>query len=421
MNWHNLDLASSVLSPKTWPFSQEWLPPEACLVGGAVRDALLGRRGEYLDLDFVVPTDAVQIARKLAQHYNAGFVILDPERQIARVVFEQATVDLAQQEGDTLETDLRRRDFTINAIAYNSHTQQLIDPLLGYADLQQGMIRMVSLQNLQDDPLRLLRAYRQAAQLGFKIEPATQSAIRQLAPLLQKIAAERVQVELGYLLKSPQGTACLRAAWEDKLLQGWFPDATAQGLAQVAAVDCAAIVLEETWPQLGVELRASVGGKSASLVSLAKLSCLLPSVAEAAEQQLLNLKYSRAEVRTGITVVKELPQLLSHATSPMSIREQYFFFQDVASVFPALAVLAVASGIPAEQVKCLIQRYLTPNDPVAHPTQLVTGKDLMRSLDLPAGRKIGQLLTAIGIARAEGRISTATQALELATQMIDTP
>ncbi|AFZ21470.1 CCA tRNA nucleotidyltransferase [Allocoleopsis franciscana] len=414
-------MASSVLSPETWPFSQEWLPSEACLVGGAVRDALLGRQGEYLDLDFVLPTDAVQTARQLAQHYNAGFVVLDPDRQIARVVFEQATVDLAQQEGDSLETDLRRRDFTINAIAYNPHTQQLIDPLQGYADLQQGMIRMVSPQNLQNDPLRLLRAYRQAAQLGFKIEPATQSIIRQLAPLLQKIAAERVQVELGYLLKSPQGTAWIKTAWEDKLLQGWFPDATAQGLAQVAAVDHAAMILEEIWPEIGVELRASVGGKSASLVSLSKLSYLLPSVPEAAEEQLLNLKYSRAEVRTGITLVKHLPQLLSHATSPMSIKEQYFFFQKVGAVFPALAVLGVASGIYVDQVTPLINRYFTPDDPVAHPTQLVTGKNLMRSLDLPAGRQIGQLLTAIGVARAEGRISTAAQALEFAAQMIDTP
>lgn len=412
-------MASSVLSPETWPFSQEWLPPEACLVGGAVRDALLGRRGEYLDLDFVLPTDAVQTARKLAQHYNAGFVVLDPDRQIVRVVFKDATVDLAQQEGDSLETDLRRRDFTINAIAYNPYTQELIDPLQGYADLQQGIIRMVSPKNLQDDPLRLLRAYRQAAQLGFNIEPATQSAIRQLAPLLQKIAAERVQVELGYLLKSPQGTVWIKTAWEDKLLQGWFPDATDQGLAQVAAVDKAAILLEQIWPELGVELRASAGGKSASLVSLAKLACLLPSVAEAAEEQLLNLKYSRTEVRIGITVVKDLPQLLSHSTSPMSIREQYFFFQEVGVVFPALVVLAVASGMPLQQVTPLIKRYLTPDDPVAHPTQLVTGKDLMRSLHLPSGRQIGQLLTAIGVARAEGRISTAAQALELARQMID--
>ncbi len=420
MDWqNNVDIASSVLSPQSWPFSQEWLPPEACLVGGAVRDALLGRRAEYLDLDFVLSADAVQTARKLAKHYKAGFVVLDAERQIARVVFDQATVDLAQQEGDSLETDLRRRDFTINAIAYNSHTNELIDPLQGYADLQQGIIRMVSPANLQDDPLRLLRGYRQAAQLGFRIESTTQSTIRQLAPLLTQIAAERVQVELGYLLKSPQGTPWLTAAWEDNLLQAWFPDATERSLAQVAASDRAGILLEETWSALGEELRALVGGKSASLLSLAKLACLLPSVPEAAEEQLVRLKYSRAEIRTAITAVKHLPQLLSHATAPMSLREQYFFFQNVGSVFPALAVLAVASEVPVEAIAPLSDRYLNPDDQVAHPTPLVTGNDLMKALHLPASPQVGKLLTELQVARIEGKISSREDALEFAAQLLD--
>lgn len=390
------------------------------MVGGAVRDAVLSRRAEYLDLDFVLPSDAVQIARSLARHYNAGFVVLDAERQIARVVFDQATVDLAQQEGDTVETDLHRRDFTINAIAYNPHTREFIDPLQGLADCRAGIIRMVSPENLQDDPLRLLRAYRQAAQLGFRIEPATQSTIRQLAPLLKQIAAERVQVELSHLLKSPQGTPWLTAAWQDNLLQPWFPDAKERSLAQVAAVDRTAILLAEKWPALGKELQALVGGKSASLVSLARLACLLPSVPEVAEEQLLRLKYSRAEIRTAVTALKHLPQVLSLENSEMSVREQYFFFLDVGTVFPAVAVLAVASGISVNEITPLIDRYLTSDDQVAHPTQLVTGNELMRSLNLPAGPQVGQLLTAIGVARAEGKISTPQEALEFAAQIIDT-
>jgi tRNA nucleotidyltransferase (CCA-adding enzyme) len=204
------------------------------------------------------------------------------------------------------------------------------------------------------------------------------------------------------------------------LLQAWFPDATAQGLAQVAAVDDSARVLEETWHELGVELQSLVGSKSASLLSLAKLANLLPSVPEAAEEQLLGLKYSRAEIRAVITALTHLPQLLSYTTSEMPIREQYFFFRDVEAVFPALAVLAIASGMPVDKIAPLINRYLTPDDQVAHPTQLVTGNDLMRSLNLPAGQQIGQLLTVIGVARAEGRISTPQEALQLATQLIDT-
>ncbi|HAG84422.1 MAG TPA: [cytidine(C)-cytidine(C)-adenosine (A)]-adding enzyme [Cyanobacteria bacterium UBA12227] len=407
------------LSPETWPFSLELLPAEACLVGGAVRDAVLGRRADYLDLDFVLPRDAVKIARKLANHYNAGFVVLDKERQIARVVFEGATVDLAQQEGDSLETDLYRRDFTINAIAYNPHTHQFIDPLQGVADCRASIIRMVSPANLQDDPLRLLRAYRQAAQLGFTIESDTQSVIRQLAPLLGQVAPERVQVELGYLLKSPQGTPWLIRAWEDNLLKPYFPNATTEGLQKLTRIDHCKKILPETWSNLQLELLASVSGKSASLLSLAKLAKLLPSVPEVAEEQLRCLKYSRAEIKVVITALQYLPQLLSHAHSEMSLREQYFFFQNVGSVFPALVFLAIAEGMGVEAIASLINRYLTPEDQVAHPTPLVTGNELMKTLNLPSGKQVGQLLTEIQIARIEGKIASGDEGIELAAQLIN--
>jgi len=412
----NSDL--SVLSPQRFPFSLEWLPPQACLVGGAVRDALLGRQADYLDLDFVVPHDAVKIARKLASHYQAGFVVLDEARQIARVVFDTATVDIAQQEGETLETDLYRRDFTINAIAYNPQTQQIIDPLQGVADCRAGIIRMVSPANLQDDPLRLLRAYRQAAQLGFTIEPTTQSTIRQLAPLLANMAAERVQVELNYLLKSPQGTPWLTAAWQDQLLYHWFPDTKADNFTQIAATDNAAIVLTQKWQKLANQLETPVSGKSLSWLSLAKLANLLPSEVEPAEAQLLQLKYSRAEIRAVLIMIQYLPQLLSHITSPMSLREQYFFFQAVGSVFPALAVLAIAEGVSVESIAPLMNRYLNPEDQVAHPTPLVKGHDLMQQLKLPPSPQIGELLTEIQIARIEGKVSTRGEALEFATQRL---
>jgi tRNA nucleotidyltransferase (CCA-adding enzyme) len=113
--------ASTVLSAKNWPFSLDWLPPTAYLVGGIVRDALLGRSADHMDLDFVLPEKAVETARAIARHYSAGFVLLDAERHIARVVFDGATADFAQQVGNTLNEDLHRRDFTVNAMAYSPH------------------------------------------------------------------------------------------------------------------------------------------------------------------------------------------------------------------------------------------------------------------------------------------------------------
>jgi tRNA nucleotidyltransferase (CCA-adding enzyme) len=430
-------------------------------VGGTVRDALLGRQGEYLDLDFVLPENAVETAQEIAHYYKAGYVLLDAERQIARVVFDQGTADFAQQIGPTLEADLKRRDFTVNAIAYNPHTDQLIDPLEGHADLQKRLLRMVSAENLEEDPLRLLRAFRQASQLGFAVEEGTRDMVRQLAPLLKKIAAERIQSEINYLLGTAKGTFWLTAAWQDGLLKDWFPDANAQSLEWVVAIDRASVRLQETIPEFDKELcsrirnvprtaRAAVGGAPSNpsrlpqekselkapgtfrtWLSIAKLTSLLSPIAVKAEAQLRRLKYSRTEIQAVSTILKHLPQLYAAGTiegvyqssldsglSTLSLREQYEFFQGVGATFPAVAVLSISHGAPLEAVAPLIHRFLAPNDPVAHPIPLLTGQDLMSALHLSAGPRIGQLLAAIQLARAEGKIDTAEDALELAKELI---
>lgn len=416
-------LTASVLSPQTWPFSLEWLPASTYLVGGNVRDALLGRQAEYLDLDFVMPEGAVQTAKAIARHYQAGFVLLDAERQIARVVFDRATVDFAQQVGDHLEDDLHRRDFTVNAIAYNPYTEQLLDPLQGFADLQRRLIRMVAPENLKEDPLRLLRAYRQAAQLDFTLEPATQQTIQQLADLLGTIAAERVQAELSYLLSTAKGTNLLLRVWQDGLLMHWLPHIAAVGLARLAQSDTAAIELERLWADKGLEVtgwfrdQQRLSGTGRSWLKIAKLSCLVAPDLALAEQELWQLKYSRAEVQSVLATMKGFALIQSQDALQLSKRDQYGLFRLLGAAFPALAIFAAASGISLEAIAPLMQRFLDPEDPVAHPSPIVTGRDLMTTLQLSAGPQIGKLLEALQMARAEGKIATRESALNLAAQL----
>ncbi|WP_341528571.1 CCA tRNA nucleotidyltransferase [Nostoc sp. UHCC 0302] len=420
-------LALSSLAAENWPFSLELLPEPAYMVGGAVRDAMLGRTREYLDLDFVIPSNAVKVARAIAKHYKAGFVLLDRERHIARVVFPHATADFAQQEGDSLVTDLHRRDFTVNAIAYNPHTQEIIDPLQGYVDLQQGILRMISPANLEDDPLRLMRAYRQAAQLGFTIEPTTQATIRSLASHLSKVAAERVRVEIGYLLANAQGTPWITTAGEDSLLAPFFKSATRESFSKLAAVDKAAALLSQTWPQLGVELQEYVRETvKTTWLGIAKLACLVNQNPEAAEIELQQLTYSRIEIRGVTTALRLFAQL---KVENMSLREQYFLFQNADIMFPATLVLAVALDNWVEAMfgdkllgayTPLINRYLNPDDLVAHPTPLVSGKELIIALDIPASPIIGELLTEIAVAKAEGRVTTGEDAIAFARQLLET-
>ena len=409
----------SALLPKTWPFDGKMLPQTVYLVGGSVRDALLKRKTEHLDLDFIVLEQAVSIARNIAKKYQAGFVVLDAERKIARVVFKGTTVDFAEIEGNSLEEDLWRRDFTINAIAYNPFTDELIDLFNALKDLQDGIIKMIKSANLKEDPLRLLRAYRQAAQLGFVISPETQTTIREFAPLLTQVAAERVQTELGYLLSHPQGMIWIEKAWKNGLLSDYFPAAT-ENLGIGKKVEIVVEQLEKDWSNLEVELGSGLRNTvKTSLLAIAKLAILVNPYPEKAEVELMRLKYSNAEVRSIIAVIKGLAKLSEIEVIQMSVREQYFFFQQIGKNFPALAVAAVAKGISIEEINCLIERYINPDDPVAHPTTLLNGHDLITALKLPLGPIVGQLLTEIQIARAEEKIFTKGEAIKLAERLIE--
>jgi tRNA nucleotidyltransferase (CCA-adding enzyme) len=429
----------SILSPETWPFSLAWLPNDAYLVGGAVRNALLQQQGKiqstalgYLDLDFVLPGQAVSVASKIAKEYKAGFVVLDEKRKIARVVFQNATVDFAKQEGSTLITDLGRRDYTMNAIAYHPRTGEFVDPFNGEADIKSGIIRMVSPTNLADDPLRLLRAYRQAAQLGFTIDPETQKAIRQLALFLKQVAAERIRTELNYILDSPQGAKPLTTAWEDGLLAMWFPNATRESFAVLERIDAAAINLAENWPDLGRPLSTSLAEslRISSYLGVAKLACLVSPEPKQAESQLVRLKFSRAEINSVIRVVQgwqRYQSLNQHNLDPdyetNLVRSQYNLFQEVKEMFPALAVKIIAEKIEVTEetgfLNQLIEKYVNPENQIAHPTPLVTGQQLMAALEIPSSPQIGQLLTEIALARAEGKIFTPEEAITFAKEAVN--
>lgn len=187
---------------------------EIYLVGGAVRDILLKRPSP--DLDFAVPSKGISLARRTANALEADFMVLDDERDTGRVIVTEPNgtrtfLDFATYRGNTLDEDLRARDFTMNAIAFNLKDQTLIDPLNGASDLRNRLIRACSPTSLKDDPVRILRAVRQAAALGCKIQPETRQAMKEAAHLLPGISPERLRDELFKILEGPKPDASLRA------------------------------------------------------------------------------------------------------------------------------------------------------------------------------------------------------------------
>ncbi|WP_247218643.1 CCA tRNA nucleotidyltransferase [Synechococcus sp. C9] len=399
--------------PKTWPFHLTDLPPGGYLVGGAVRDGLLHRHKKHWDLDIILAVDVIPFAQKLAQKYHAGFVILDAERQIARLVFPELTLDLCQMYGEDITTDLSQRDFTINAIAWDYHTQELHDPHQGQNDLENQIIRMIQPQNLRHDPLRLLRAYRLAAQLNFTIESETHQTIKNLASLLINVAPERVQNELHLLFDTHRGSNHLIQASADGILTPWFPEIQPHWLHLLPRWDERLSAYPALAPQLERKIR-----QDRSVLHQLKLRCLLPEHRETAQQILTRLRYSRAEMQYIDKLIALWPVFELLITSPNPpIPAQFDLFQQAGQALPGLVAVALVHDYGWPVVAGWLERFTNPQDPIAHALPLVSGHDLMERLHLPPGPQVGQLLHWLALAHAEGRICTPTAALELAATL----
>ena len=202
------------------------------VVGGTVRDLLLGKHSN--DLDISVSEGAGDIVRHLIRQMRAGaFVDLSgAEDEAARLVWQGIQVDVASFRGGVqkIEDDLQLRDFTINGmgvkleeLAEADRHAELIDPAGGHADLVYGRLRHCPAA-FTDDPVRMLRGYRMLAAFGFSFEKETEKEIGKNVSLINTVAAERNSYELGLIFDSPRTSSTLRAMYSNGLLQELLPE-----------------------------------------------------------------------------------------------------------------------------------------------------------------------------------------------------
>ncbi|GMT48337.1 MAG: cytidine(C)-cytidine(C)-adenosine (A)]-adding enzyme [bacterium] len=187
--------------------------PGAYLVGGFIRDAFLSRISG--DRDFAVKGEPDKVAFKIKGYVGGTIVKLKDGSTVRIALKDGTTLDFSRYEGE-ISDDLLRRDFTINAIAFSVETG-LYDPAGGIADLKTGCIRMTREENLRDDPVRLIRAYRFVGEIDGHIDDNTREVIRRHKGLLRQSAPERITLEFFKLLQSKACVRALREAFEDNL------------------------------------------------------------------------------------------------------------------------------------------------------------------------------------------------------------
>jgi putative nucleotidyltransferase with HDIG domain len=212
------------------------------IVGGVVRDYLLGVKDTINDLDVVVEHSALQVARRVADQLGWAYYPLDAERDVARLVFLATSpplvCDIAAMRGGSIERDLRTRDFTINALAVaweGRVATEIVDLVGGRADLQQQRLRRVSPSSLAEDPVRLLRAVRFAAQLGFEIDEETRLQMLRMPETVRLASAERVRDELWKIMQSDDPAKAIELLRTFGLLPHVLPEvADMEGVTQSA-------------------------------------------------------------------------------------------------------------------------------------------------------------------------------------------
>ncbi|HOX54140.1 MAG: HD domain-containing protein [Candidatus Omnitrophica bacterium] len=449
------------------------------LVGGYLRDLILGREKSEFDLDFTLKKYSIKIAKEIARELKAGFVILDKERGCARVVYNKNgkvfTLDFADFRDKNLERDLLLRDFTINSLAADVNNisvkknlrQIIIDPYQGIIDLKKGVIKMTSKDSFKDDPLRIVRAFSLAGILDFKLEPQTLNKIKKEKDKIPTVAYERIRDEFFKVLELDNSIKHLKLMDKNRVLEKIIPhinvmrnvkqggyhhlDVWNHTLETVLQLER---IFEESQdsPDIKNYLNEDIVLKR-SRKSLMKLGALLHDIGKPkAKMQKDGKTLFYGHERIGKEITENIAGLLKLSTKEKDALEKMIFwhlrpgylaetkmpteraifryFRDTADEGVSILLLSLADQRatrgpltdPIQRrrheklIKELVQRYFDKLKEKPF-VRLIDGNDLIKKLRLKPSPDFSKILREVEEAQAEGSIKTKNQALELAKKI----
>lgn len=438
------------------------------LVGGAVRDALLGR--EVHEADLAVAGDSHALAQRVRQIVGGSIFNLSDRFGTWRVVSDDLQVDLTPLRGDSIEADLALRDFTVNALAVagGDSDGHVIDSLGGLADLDGRRLRLASETAYQDDPLRTIRLARFAAQLGF--EPDSQAALlaREAAPRLESVAGERVWFELKSLVTSAAPRRGIEVLRETGVMLAALPeldrlvgieqsvyhhldvyDHTLEVLDQVLELECEP---ESVFAEDGAAIVQALGEPLADGLTRAqalRLGALLHDIGKFDTRVVYDngrvgfpnhdnrgaemIRALAKRLRTSDRASSHLASLAQHhlvlgfaAGRELSRSDVYGYLSRCSPVELDVTLLSVADRLATrgrkadeaierhiELARALAREALSWREFKSQPP-LVRGDLLAAELGIDTGPALGKLLAAVDQARFKGDLTTAEEAIAFA-------
>ena len=440
---------------------------EIYLVGGTVRDFYMGLESTDRDI-IVMDEDARDFALKLSELFQATFVPLDEENKIYRIVLPDKInyIDVTNPVGDSIEKDLMRRDLTINAIAVNIRTGELIDISGGVTDIMNKCINYVNELNFVDDPLRLLRVYRFQALYGFQLAPETINAVCKYSDLIHKPAVERINYELLKLFGGEYAHVALENMNKTWILEEIFP--FVKELKQVPpnshhhldlfhhsieTVKQVQILYNETPDEVKEHLSKIDFGGFSRLAHL-KLAAFMHDIGKFStwtieEGKHRFIKHDDVGSKMSVKILKDLhfsnkqidyiSSMIkyhiypSHVmTSPQiteKIMMRYVRKMDTNSI--DAIILAQADRLSARgpeitdqivernitSLNMLLRFYLEARETLKPLPKLLSGNDVMQILNIKPSKRLGEIMEALHEAQISGDVITKEHAIEFVKNM----
>ncbi len=450
----------------------EVIEGDAWLVGGALRDRLLGR--STADLDVAVDGDVRALAKALARNVHAHVFALSEGFGGWRVIATDRRwqLDLLPLAGETIESDLAKRDFTVNAIAEPLRGGDYVDPFGGLGDLGARRLRMVSAAAFADDPLRTIRLARLSCELSFAVEPATAEAARSHARRLGAVAPERIFAELRRIVSADRALAGLRLMDALGVTAAVLPElAELRGIEQsdyhhldvyehTHAVVAATIDLERAPGRyFGSQADAISGLLSEPLANeltraqALRFGALLHDIAKPQtravtdEGRVTFIGHDQAGAALSVAILgrfRASERLRQHVAAlarhhlrlgflvhemPLSRRAIYSYLRACDPVQVDVTLLSVADRLATrgrgsgqaiakhlELARLLLEEaFAWRADPPRPP---IRGDELARALDLRPGPELGRILPELEAASFAGEIAGREQAIERARELL---
>ena len=374
-----------------WNSILSFLPKGSYLVGGYIRDIVLKRVTEEVDVDIVVPFNAIEIGKRISENIKSKFIILDKEREVVRIIFNHISIDIANQIPSTIEDDLSSRDFSINSIAYLFDKKLLFDPLNGLKDLDCSLLKTYSEINLQNDPLRILRCFRFVSELNFKIDLKLVDFLKNNKGKLYLVAKERINYEIHKIVNGKNALEAIILLKKFNIFgsDDFYKSSFFLDLQRINYT----------------ELNKNEKEKFLPLFFIAQILD---------EKSLAQFKFSKTEIAK-INLLRKWHFLLEKKNiAEFSETDRFILHKELEIFLPSFIFY-----LPQNLRLDWLYRWRDKDDKLFHPSNLLNGDELKKNLKIKDGPILGELLQYLSKELAYKRLNNFDEAIYKAERWIE--